>query len=335
MLRSAIFLRAWFVLPCLAWVLTACGADDTPANGTADTQGAGHWHHARIEGVAGASGLAVLGDTLFVVQSGGKRALHAIDRAELEPDGTVTPRLVRVEVRSEQRVHGLDDLLAARGYEVDKLWEAGIDLQGLAAQRPGRLFIADRSFRVVFRAVLQRGVGGDWSRALVEGAFTVPGAKRLSADRADYRDMTPGLSGLDSTRGRRIDDLVVLERSRYVENDSVPDTFRMLRLDAFGAPVTRRGLGAYMVGRVPDEAPVEAEAIVHEADRYLVLRSSGRGSLAPLSPDAAPRTLELGQPTPAPAIDGAGAWRGMARAEDGTLFLLSDGSPAVLAWRDG
>ena len=143
----------------------------------------------------------------------------------------------------------------------------------------------------------------------------------------------------DSTAraGRRIDDLVVLERSRYAEEGSTPDTFRMLRLDAYGAPVTRRDLGAYMVGRVPDKTPVEAEAIVHEGSRYLVLRSSGKGSLAPLSPESAPRTLLLGGPTPLPQIEGAGTWRGMARAKDGTLFIISDGAPrdpGVAGWLD-
>ena len=77
----------------------------------------------------------------------------------------------------------------------------GSTCKGLAAQAPDRLFLADRAFRVVFRANLQRAVGGEWARAVFDGAFTVPGARRSESSRADYRDVSPGLSGLDSTRG--------------------------------------------------------------------------------------------------------------------------------------
>jgi len=67
--------------------------------------------------------------------------------------------------------------------------------------------------------------------------------------------------------------------------------------------------------------------------RFLTVRGHGRGSIAPFMDPGASREIGLGQSTPAPDIEGAGAWRGMAHGPDGTVYLISDGDPAILAWR--
>jgi hypothetical protein len=308
-----------------ACLLSACGGEDE--RGSAEPA----WQHARVEGLSGASGLTILENVLLVCSGEGQRAIHVVERSALTPGGTVSARPLEVLLRDDLEVTG-SGLLARRAYTLGDLWNASVDFQGIAAQRPGRVFIADRSYRVIYRGTLQRAVGGRFERIAIDFAFTIPGARRTSVDAADYRDMGPGLSGLFGVRGRRVEDLVVAERA-HVRADGQDREFRIQLLDAFGAAANGRGEMGFLIGRVPEPGPPEVEGISFHDDRYLILRGGTRPSLAPLRRTGDLRVLDLEPELALPDVPGAGTWRGMVHAEDGTLFLISSGDPAIIAWR--
>ena len=69
--------------------------------------------------------------------------------------------------------------------------------------------------------------------------------------------------------------------------------------------------------------------------RLVMLLGAGRGRFVPLKPSP-PGKLDsklLGQGVPGPDVPDGKRWTGMAHAADGTVFLVSSGSPASLAWR--
>ncbi len=317
---------ATLLLLC-ACILPACGNDDGEGT-SAEPQ----WQHARVQGLSGASGLTILENVLLVCSGEGQRAIHAIERSELQASGVVTARPLDVLLNEDLEVTG-SGLLARRAYTLGDLWNAAVDFQGLAAQRPGRVFIADRAYRVIYRGTLQRAVGGRFARIAIDFAFTVPGARRTNVDAADYRDMGPGLAGLFGVRGRRMEDLVVAERA-HVRADADDREFRVQLLDAFGAAANGRGEMGFFIGRVAEPGPPEIEGIsARDGDGYLVLRGGARPALAPLDRSGKLRVLDLGPEIALPEVPDAGTWRGIVHAEDGTLFLISSGDPAIIAWR--
>lgn len=319
MLRPGMLLLLCFL------TLSACG-DDT---GGGPSEPA--WQYATVTGVRGASGLTIVDGALLVCCGEGQRTIHALERAALQPGATVPARPLEVLLNDDLEVTG-SGLLARRAYTLGDLWNAAVDFQGIAAQEPGRVFIADRAYRVVYRGSLQRAVGGRFKRIAIDFAFTVPGARRTSVDAADYRDMGPGLAGLFGVRSRRMEDLVVAERA-HVRASTDDREFRVQLLDAFGAAASGRGEMGFLIGRVPEPGPPEVEGISFDGEGYLVLRGGARPSLAPLARSGDLRVLDLGAALPFPAFEGAGTWRGIVHAADGTLFMVTSGDPAIIAWR--
>ena len=318
-------LRLGMLLLLCLLALSACG--DETGGDPAEPD----WRYTTVAGVRGASGLTIIDDVLLICSGEGQRAIHALERAALQSGATVPARPLEVLLKDDLEVTG-GGLLARRAYTLGDLWKAAVDFQGIAAQEPGRVFIADRAYRVVYRGSLQRAVGGRFERIAIDFAFTVPGARRTSVDAADYRDMGPGLSGLFGVRGRRMEDLVVAERA-HVRASTDDREFRVQLLDAFGAAASGRGEMGFLIGRVPEPGPPEVEGISFDGEDYLVLRGGAQPALAPLARSADLRVLDLGPELSFPAFEGAGAWRGIVHAADGTLFMISSGDPAIIAWR--
>ena len=314
--------RSLLVLVLLA-VTAGCGGDDGPL-----PVGAGGWRHAEVKGLANGSGVTVLDDTLFVCSGEGARTILAVDVGTLAHGARVVPREIRVTLREDQGVMGHDDLLAQRGFTLGDLWGADVDLQGIASQAPGFLFLADRAHRVVFWGRAEREVGGRFSTLRIEYGFVPPGAKRTNTSAADYRDHGPGLSGLCGVRDPKTEDLYVVERAHGGSGNPDHD-FRVLLLDRFGS----LGKSGFFVVRVPGEGPPGIEGTSWHDGRYLFVRGDGRGAIAPVVDPGLMRRSDLGRGTPGPDVEGAGPWRGMAHAPDGTLYLVSAGTPGYVAWR--
>ena len=81
----------------------------------------------------------------------------------------------------------------------------------------------------------------------------------------------------------------------------------------------------------PDRRPDVAVPI--DGERYLVLRGGAQPALESLPRTGALRVVDLQPGLALPKVEGAGTWRGIVHAEDGTLFLISSGSPAIIAWQ--
>ena len=45
------------------------------------------------------------------------------------------------------------------------------------------------------------------------------------------------------------------------------------------------------------------------------------------------RSTKLGPGSPGPDVEGVEAWTGMTHSQDGTVYLISGGDPAIVAWR--
>jgi hypothetical protein len=99
----------------------------------------------------------------------------------------------------------------------------------------------------------------------------------------------------------------------------------VFRLDRGGL-----GLGRFTV-TAPGGAP-RVIAVTHEKERFLALRGGETAALAPFLDPGKQARATLGGDTPAPPL-AEGRWSAIAHAPDGTLWLVSSGDPAVLAWR--
>lgn len=319
----------------LALSLVGCGAEDGPAGPAADpTDGHVVWNHCRLPGVTKASGVTVLGEDLLICASGGERRIRVVARKNLRHDEAVRSRELRVDVNAEGRIGGRE-LLSRRGYLVKGMWEAAIDLQGIAVQPPNHLYVADAAFRIVYWGRVEQDIGAQLAHWKLDYGFEVPGGKREGAAKADYRDTGPGLSGMFGVAGAgRTEDLYVVERSRP-GGPEVASQFRVLVLDRYG------GLGGggtnlgFFTIDVGEGALPQVEGLARDTanNRFLCVRGDGRGSVAHFLNPGSMRKGKLGKGTPGPDIEGAGRWSGITVATDGTIYLVSDGDPARLAWR--
>lgn len=314
--RAGLFLLATrFVALLIASLIAGCG-DEEPVPSPP-----GCWEHAVLDGVNGASGLAVLGDRLLVATST-RRSLLVVDLEDVRHEARVPSRLLPLEVDREARLGGSGSFAAA-GYRLGDLWDQPVDFQGLSAQAPDHIFLAERNYRVVYAGRLVPTPDRTWRSAVLERLFVLPGGERTEIRAADWRDKGPGVAGLDAIQGeRRAEDLYVVDRA-----GSHPGTFRIYEMDRFGLMLGwfTADLGA------PEDADVGG--IVREGARYVVVRGPGRGLLVPVRAGRWRERIRAGSGVPGPDIEGAGPWRGMARLPDGTLYLVSWGDEAVLAWR--
>ncbi len=300
-------------------------SSDGDGDGRAATSAS--WSHCRVKGLQRASGLAVYGDELLVVAGGGDRNIYAIQRRGLQHGQHVFPRALDVYLHEESKLMGRGEF-AARGYEFGDLWKLEVDFQGVAMLRPNRIFLGERNLRVVYWGYIDQDAAGRAGKVRLQHVFTGAGAKRSNVGAGDYRDTGPGLSALLSTSGmQRTEDLYLVERGG--EEDEV---FGVWRLDEFGM-----SLGHFQV-RVPGVPAPDVESMSWHDERFLVVRGHDRGALAPFADPGRRRATTLEPSTPAPEVEGAGEggpgiWRGLAHAPDGTVYLISDGDPAILAWR--
>ncbi len=311
-MKTGLVLTMSFVL-----LLAGCGDESSPV-----ANEPGHWQHCRVEGLQRASGLAIYMNELLVVAGGGDRNVYAVGREGLRDGEHVLPRLLEVHIKKKSKLMGREEF-ATRGYDFEDLWALDVDFQGIAMLRPNRLFLGERNLRVIYWGYVDQDAAGRAGKVRLQRVFTAAGADRSKADAGDYRDTGAGLSALLSASGMQItEDLYLVERGSAAD-----EIFSVWRLDEFGM-----SLGQFTV-RVPGEAAPDVESMSWHEGRFLTVRGHKRGSLAPFTDPGRRRTTELGASTPAPDIEGAGVWRGMAHGPDGTLYLISDGDPAILAWR--
>jgi hypothetical protein len=311
------------LLVLAALVLPACGE---PEAEPVPEPGPGRWHHARLETVAPWSGLAVAGDSLLLVAGDDDRALHVVARDAVEPGAVLASRALPLAIDADAPLTG-GEPFAARGYTLGDLWDLGVDFTGVAFQPPDHLFVADRAFRVVYAGRLVPDERGAWRAARLERAFTVPGADRSGAERSDWRDQEAarggGLLGLSAVRGRaRTEDLYAL-----LVEEHPATSFRLQRLDRFGL-----GLGS-VVARLPADSRVAVAGVAWDDGRHLVVGGPGRGLLIPVADRPSRAPVEAASGVPGPDVEDAGPWRGLARADDGTLILVGSGTRPALAWR--
>ena len=296
--------------------LAGCGDDPAP-------EGPAAWQHARIEGLAGATGLTLADDDLVFVVGGDDRELRTVARAALRPGATAKARTLAVTIRPDAPIHGADPLAAER-YSLEHLWAVPVDFQAVAFQPPDTLYVGERQRRLVFWGRVRRDAAGVLASVKFSHAAIVPGADRSGRAAGDWRDHGPGLRGLVAVkRGGRAEDL-------WAVDEGVADgPLVVRRMDRFGSNLqgvrAQHGL----------EVAPDVRAVSHDGTRLLVLLGSGRGRIVSLREPPAGRldAVPASEGVPGPAIDGVAGWSGMAHAADGTLFLVSGGSPAVVAWR--
>ena len=278
---------------------------------------------ARIEGARDATALALLDGRLLIAAAGARERL-TVDVARLAPGGAVKAERLPIIARGDVHVGGAEPF-AAQAYQLGDLWAQPVDIQGLAAQAPGTVFLAERSYRVVLVGPVLQTPDGGWGSVRIDRVFVLPGADRSAASAADWRDKGAGLAGLDAVQGaRRTEDLYAVDAG-----SATPGRFRLWKLDRFGL-----ALGGFTVdlgSAVGSDTDVAS--VVRDGDRFLVLRGEGRGLLQPVRDAPRGETVRAGAGAPGPDVPGAGPWRGMARGPDGTLWLVSGGASTYVAWR--
>lgn len=311
-------------LACLvllvACALAGCGAD-TPGASPPSGQ-AGHWKHCRVRGLAGAAGLTVYGDDLIAVAGGGDRAVYTFAIEDLEHGKSIRARKLTVTVRAEAALLGAEPF-GLQGYRLEHLWALPVDFEGVAAQAPDFLFVGERTHRVVYWGRLVEDAGGRLSSLKLRNVSIAPGADRSKVNAGDWRDHGPGLAGLLALSGRRrVADVYVLDRAPRGGS-----ALRVHRMDRYGS----------MLGSIPVKHDLgdalTCNALSWDGARYVIHYGRGRGRLATMKEPDAMRSTKLNVGTPGPAVEGVELWGGMTHGKDGTVYLVSSGDPAVVAWR--
>jgi len=308
-------LRALAVF-CLLWLLAGCGLESPIATEP------GHWQHCRIEGLKNAGGLAVFGHDLIAVAGGDDREIYVVSSDDLEPGGSVRARTLAVDITPKRPLMGAEPF-ALQDYEMRHLWAQKVDFQGAAVQAPSFLYVGDRIRRVIYWGRLSRDAAGRLARVKFDGITVAPGATRSKRAAGDWRDHGPGLAGLLALGARqRMEDLYVLERA-----PTGGPALRIYRMDRYGSPLgtipIKQDLGAAMV----------CQALSWDGSRYVLLHGKGRGRIVSFKEPQPMRSVPLGSGVPGPDVEGVEAWTGMTHGEDGTIYLVSSGDPAWIAWR--
>ena len=311
--------RSAWLLPCVL-LLAACGdRGQVPA----ERQSPGQWEHVRIEGLSAASGLTIHEDTLIAVAGGNDRDIYAIAIAELLPGGTVKARTLAVDIKPDAPLMGAEPF-AVQGYTLGHLWKVTLDFQAVAAQVPNLLYVVDREHRVIFWGPMHRSVDGRLARVQLNRLTVAPGADRTGVDTGDWRDLGPGVRGVVSVpRAGRMEDLWILEGGKAGE------PLQVRRIDRYGSNLG--GLRA----RHKIQGPPDARALSWDRDRLVLQVGAGRGRLMTLEPPASGRTVSVPEirGVPGPEVAGVDGWTGLAHGSDGAVYMVSGGTPAVLAWR--
>jgi hypothetical protein len=303
----------------LATALAGCGEDD-PA--PAPAAGPGHWRHCRVDGLTGASGLTVFGDDLIAVAGAGNRSVYTLPSGDLEHEGRVRARELKVDVRMESQLLGAEPF-ALQGYSMKHLWPLAVDFQGVAVQPPNFLYVGERIRRVVYWGRLNRNAAGALSSVRFDEVSVAPGGERSKVAEGDWRDHGPGLAGLLALAGRRrMEDLYVLDRA-----PRGGPALRIHRMDRYGST-----LGTIPIKHDFGDA-LECHALSWDGTRYVIHYGAGRGRLALVKEPDAMRSTKLGAGSPGPDVEGVEAWTGMTHGQDGTVYLISGGDPAIVAWR--
>jgi hypothetical protein len=278
------------------------------------------WRHCRITGLAGASGLAIFGGDLLAVRGGGSRDVYAIPVGMLRDGGKARARALRLDRDDTAALHGAE-AFSAQGYRISHLWPLTVDFQAIAVQPPNFVYLGDRNRRVAYWGRLGLDPRRQTDRLRIEGALVVPGAFREGAEKGDWRDKGPGLSGLTTPgASRKTEDLFAVD-----EGGPHRAAVVLQKMSRFGMPVGRIA----RIHPANEDPPVEAISHLPDGSGFLLLHGRRPQSLSRLGdPDAS----LLPQREPAPALE-RGWWRGMCHGPDGTLYLVSDGDPAVVAWR--
>lgn len=311
-------------LVCLLPLVLSAGCGGDGDEGDHDLAGPGHWLHARIEGVSGATGIAALEGHLLLT-AGSERAVFDVpfEAAEVPDGATLKARRVPFVVDEGSIVRG-GEPFAAQGYRLGDLWSQPVDFQGIAAQAPGFVFVADRCYRVAYAGRLQQSPDGEWRAVRIDRLFVLPGADRARSDAADWRDQGPGIAGLAAVlNSPRTEDLYAIERSAMPEG-----TFHIHALDRFGLV-----LGTFRVDLGGEGLVSEIGGFLRSDRRFLIVRGSGRGLLHGVRRGRWKSTVRAGRGVPGPEVAGAGAWSGMARGLDDSVVLVSGGETPYIAWR--
>lgn len=308
---------------CLGvFLLAACGGD-------AEEGASPVWHHATLTGFGSsaspgqASGLTLVGGDLLLVCGDDDRDIYTIERDRLRPGGALGVRTLSVEYKPDAPLMGSEPF-ALQEYTLDHLWKVPVDFQAIAAQAPDYLYVGERQRRLILWGRLTRDAAGRLAHIKFDHVTVAPGADRSAADAADWRDKGPGLRGLVAVeRSARMEDL-------WLVDAGAPDQPIMVRrLDRYGSNL--RGLRA----RHGFEGSPDVRAISWDKNRLVMLLGRGRGRFSTLKPPAPGKLVSVPKLTgvPGPEIEGVEGWTGMAHAKDGTIFLVSGGSPTIVAWR--
>jgi hypothetical protein len=227
---------------------------------------------------------------------------------------------------------GRGEAFAAQGYRLGSLWDQPMDFSGVAARRvPARgtgpdmdaIYVLERGFGVVYRGRLIRDAAGALEAAHLEAAFALPERNREGSARSDWRDLSAGMAGILSVpREKSTEDLYLVERA-----GPEPSSFRVFRVDRFG-----HFQGKFTV-KLPPGASPDVGDLSWSENRFVFVRGEGRGALVPCTDPGDFATANAGAPVPGPDAPGAGPWRGLAHGLDGTVYLVSAGSPSRIAWR--
>ncbi len=300
-------------------LLAGCGDDVADP---ASPEGAGRWQHCTVQGLASAGGLAVYGDDLIAVAGGDDREVYVIPQEGLTAGEPARARTLAVDISPKRPLMGAEKL-ALQGYEMQHLWKQKVDFQGAAVQAPDFLYVADRERRVIYWGRLVKDAAGRLARVKFSGLTVAPGADRSKVAEGDWRDYGSGIAGLLALKGRRrMEDLFVLERA-----PTGGPALRVYRMDRYGSPL----------GTIPIKtdlgSKMQCNGLSWDGTRYVLHHGAGRGALVSFKEPEPMRSVTLGPGTPGPEVEGVTSWAGMTHAEDGTLYLISAGSPAVLAWR--
>jgi len=306
-----------FLLSCVLLLgLAACG----------DEQGGQEagiaWQHCRVEGLNGAGGLAFFEDSLIAVAGGGDRSVYVFERSALKAGGQAHARVLDVDVVEDAFLMG-SEKFALQGYQLKHLWDLSLDFQGVAVQAPHFLYLGDRIRRVIYWGRLFRDASGHLARARLRSLCIAPGARRTAVDEGDWRDKGPGLSGLVAVDGRRrTEDIYVADRGSPDET-----VLRVRKMDRYGS-----NLGGLSVLHGLDGQP-DVNAISWSKKRFHLTRGAGAGELLEVDEPKSGLGAKVDQRDQGPQVEGVEIWSGMCHAPDGTLFLVSNGTPAVVAWR--
>jgi hypothetical protein len=219
----------------LALATAACGGDPEPPKPT------GPWKRARLPDVPLASGVAPVGRFLLVSSAQGSD-VFVVRRDALVDGATVEARRLPIEVDRERPAHLYDEQAERpRDFRLGHLWDGPQRLSGVAVSRDSRpvVYLASEAYRVVFFGPLETDADGAPTRALLQRATEVPGARRTRSSDSDWQDYGGAPESGDGISGIAVDrdDLLVVERGR---GQRQPGVWRIDRLS--GDYRTRIGL---------------------------------------------------------------------------------------------